>query len=289
MPNNWQRDKILMTTTEAPQSGTKKSHFNKMNIPCCIERAYDKHGNYVATGNFAPGFDWIKDDGVIAAEHIHGTNVRIYVVKGNVEKVFTRRNDVTNPYGNKEIFFSIEESQRRGLLHRNGEECGTIPFTPAKLRADMIFDYPYWISRDYQKRRMSFDQWGKLPKTVENISNWLKEDLASQLKNDLDHFVDCGAPTHNTNGIARPYGIVFFHPDGRVARVTCNMFSWFYEEFPRTKGKKRRSKITKDEWENMSEDEKAKVRQLKKDRIAKRDSEHQDFKRAIAELQNAVR
>lgn len=268
-------------TEDAPIVG-KKSHYNQMNIPCCIERKLNAKGHYVATGNFKPEFDWVLEEGVVAAEHIRGTNVCVTTTRvesrPDIFCITTRRNPMVEYFGNPELYVAVGESIDRGLIEFPNKEtdsdlshCGTVVHIGQWTQERTAFGYPYWVSRDFQKRRMSYGQWGKHPKTVENISNWLKEDLFSRLKCGFDEYIGCGKPTHAKQyNHHRPYGIVFFHPDGRCARVTCDNFEWYYEEglgrsSSRGASKKR---MTKEQWEALSDDEKQAIRKAKAERFS---------------------
>ena len=64
---------------------------------------------------------------------------------------------------------------------------------------------------------MAYTCWGKYPKTFESMSEWFKElmplyALRTNGKDEVCPFVE---------------GIVFTHPDGRMAKLRRDMFDWY--------------------------------------------------------------
>jgi hypothetical protein len=61
---------------------------------------------------------------------------------------------------------------------------------------------------------LTYKSWGKYPKDFNTISEWFKElmPLYAMRKADSKGFVE---------------GIVFTHPDGRMAKLRRDMFDWY--------------------------------------------------------------
>lgn len=245
---------------------TERRRFaNPMHVQPCIERKVDSNGNYVATGNWRPGFEWIQDEGVIVCELVKGMHVKLFFHRGDEVTVSTRRQTGITFIQNKGIYLAIDISKSRQLIphDENGiieekELIGVIPNIGAMTYDSAAWGFPLWIPLSHMIKKMRYGQWGKLPKTVQNVSNWLKEDLTTFLPVDIARKVGCGRPTHNKMAhCARPYGLMFVHPDGRYGRVSCEMFDWYYEEgMGRPRKPKNNNKMTKARWEVMNEQEK---------------------------------
>ena len=72
-----------------------------------------------------------------------------------------------------------------------------------------------WIPFEtFGQKHLKYKSWGKYPKDFKNISEWFKElmPLYALMKGDKEGFVE---------------GIVFTHPDGRMAKLRKDMFDWF--------------------------------------------------------------
>ena len=71
----------------------------------------------------------------------------------------------------------------------------------------------------YGQKHLKYKSWGKYPKDFDNISEWFKELMPLYMlrKGVKDGFVE---------------GVVFTHPDGRMAKLRKDMFDWYYEQNP---------------------------------------------------------
>lgn len=176
------------------------------------------NGEYVVTPKIAEGYEWVfNDDKVLAVEKLHGTNVSILIQDGVITSVWNRTERI--PFFNRGKKHIIE-----GLL--NSYERSYMEFLPdgqhfGELIGEKVNGNPYkiqghlWIPfKTYSNNHLSYKSWGKYPKTFESISEWFKTlmPLYAMKHGDKEGFVE---------------GVVFTHPDGRMAKLRKDMFSWY--------------------------------------------------------------
>lgn len=173
---------------------------------------------YIVTNEIAEGYEWVFDDEkVMAIEKLHGTNVSIAIQDGVIVGCWNRTTRV--PFFNKGKEFII-----MGLISSFAK--GYMEFLPdgqhfGELIGERVNGNPYKIKGNlwipfgtYGQKHLRYKCWGKYPKTFDSISDWFKELMplyASRL-GDREGFVE---------------GIVFTHPDGRMAKLRRDMFDWF--------------------------------------------------------------
>lgn len=175
-------------------------------------------GRYVVTAKIAEGYEWVfKDDSVLAIEKLHGTNVSILIQDGIITSVWNRTERI--PFFNKgkiHIILGILESYKRGYTEflLDGQHFGEligekVNGNPYKLKGNL------WIPFSaYSRKHLSYNSWGKYPKDFKSISEWFKTlmPLYTTRQGDKEGFVE---------------GVVFTHPDGRMAKLRKDMFNWF--------------------------------------------------------------
>lgn len=183
-------------------------------------------GRYVVTPEINPGYEWVfNDDSVMALEKLNGTNVSIVIENGVINSVWNRTQRI--PFFNKgkrHIIDGLLESFERGhmALLPDGQHFGEligpkVNGNPYKLEKHI------WIPfNTYCRKHLRYKSWGKYPKTFEAISEWFKElmPLYSLMKGNKDGYVE---------------GIVFTHPDGRMAKLRRDMFKFYWEDTKRKK------------------------------------------------------
>ena len=177
-----------------------------------------KDGNYVVKDLIATGYEWVfEDESVMAIEKLHGTNVSILIQDGNITSIWNRTERL--PFFNKGKKFIIE-----GLL--NSFERGYMSFLSdgqhfGELIGKKVNGNPYkieghlWIPFEtFAQKHLRYKSWGKYPKDFNTISEWFKElmPLYSLMQDNGTKFCE---------------GIVFTHPNGRMAKLRCDMFDWF--------------------------------------------------------------
>lgn len=175
-------------------------------------------GQYIVVDEITEGYEWVfEDDAVIAIEKLHGTNVSILIQDGVVTGIWNRTERI--PFFNKGKKWLVE-----GLL--NSFERGYISMLPdgqhfGELIGPKVNGNPYkleehlWIPfSTYGQKHLKYKSWGKYSKDFNTISDWFKElmPLFAMKRGDKEGFVE---------------GIVFTHPDGRMAKLRCDMFDWF--------------------------------------------------------------
>jgi len=256
------------------------SQYDAMRPPCPIIRKKDSQNRSINTGEWKPGFEWIQDIGVKCFELVYGINITIDIETDifssvNIVNIYTR-NTIISPIKDYNVYNHILES-----LY-NYHKRKPIPKGEVRLFATLVpkYDYSNYNNHEYyiffrnDSIKKSYTNWGSQLITIENISNWLKDDLESKINNNSNNSkynVYRGFPidTLEKNYMCneRPYGLMFTHPDGRIARIRCCDFLWYWEELEnKHKPKKlKREKIhmTKDTWNNLTEEQKQQIRNSK--------------------------
>lgn len=174
------------------------------------------NGNYIVTPEIDPDYRWVfEDESVICQEKLDGTNVSIVIEDGRVTKVFNRTNEM-DMLSKNPVMEAVRNAYEKDYCNFTdgqyfGEAVGDrIQGNPYKLK-DAI-----WLPfNTYFVKHLTYRTWGKYPKTYEVISEWLKDGLFplfASSKGDKAGFVE---------------GVVFHHPDGRMAKLRRDMFDWF--------------------------------------------------------------
>lgn len=205
-------------------------------------RELNEEGEYLVIDKITEGYEWVfEDDKVMAIEKLHGTNVSIVLEGGNITSIWNRTERI--PFinkGKKHIVEGILNSYERGYIdllpdgQHFGELVGPkVNGNPYKLREHI------WIPfSTFAQNHLRYKSWGKYPKDFKTISKWFETDLiplyASMIQGEEGR----------ENGFVE--GVVFTHPDGRMAKLRKDMFDWF-------KGERHN-----DGYQNKREDEKEK-------------------------------
>jgi hypothetical protein len=179
------------------------------------------NGRYILTPEITKGYEWVfEDESVMAIEKLHGTNVSIVIEEGQIKSIWNRTERIL--FFNKGKSFIIDgvlESFRRGYtdLLDDGQHFG-------ELIGEKVNGNPYkikghlWIPFEtFAQNHLKYKSWGKYPKDFKSISEWFKELIPLY-----------ASMSGNRNGFVE--GIVFTHPDGRMAKLRRDMFEWFKGE-----------------------------------------------------------
>jgi len=185
-----------------------------------------RDGLHVVTPQIEDGYEWVFDDGVKAVDKLNGTNICINIRSGLLETVDNRTNRlINNPH--LSVFHSKNTNRvLKGILH--SFEKKWVPLTESgtfygELIAPDIngnlheTDIPMFVPFDFLDKTCHWNSWyeKRYPKNFAMISDWFKDlhSLFSKryLKKDV---------------LAE--GLVFVHPDGRMAKLRRDMFDWYH-------------------------------------------------------------
>ena len=182
-----------------------------------FKRKIDAKGYFTVFDEVEEGMDWVfEGESVLATEKLDGTNVSIIIEGGTIVQIFNRTECI--PFFSKGKSFIVKgvlESFEKGYCDLpDGQHFG-------ELIGEKVNGNPYrldghlWIPfSTYVNGRLVYKSWGKYPKTFQAISGWLEKDIFSLFM-------------RRKGIIEKPEGIVFVHPDGRMAKLRLDMFSWF--------------------------------------------------------------
>lgn len=193
-------------------------------------RVLNEKGEYLVTPQIAPGYEWVfEDESVMAIEKLHGTNVSIIIEHGQITSIWNRTERI--PFFNSKKRFIVEgilESFERGYCNLpDGQWFG-------ELIGPKVNGNPYglqkhvWIPfRTFGQKHLKYKSWGKYPKDFQTISAWFKEliPLYALMQGDGEAVKDAEGKATSYKGFVE--GIVFTHPDGRMAKLRRDMFDWY--------------------------------------------------------------
>ena len=180
------------------------------------------NGVYVVTPEIVPGYEWVfTDPSVKAIEKLHGTNVSIIIQDGVITAIFNRTERL--PFFNRgkaHIIRGVLESYERGYMEKllDGQHFGEligekINGNPYKIKGNLWIPFELMEDKD-----LYYKSWGKYPKTFDAISEWFKTLMP------LYALREHGKEVMTTGFVE---GVVFTHPDGRMAKLRRDMYPWF--------------------------------------------------------------
>lgn len=180
------------------------------------------NGEYIVTSEIDPDYQWIFEDGVKAVDKIDGTNVCIVIEKGNIARVFNRTTEkfifnVNQTKWEGAAMEGIAKAIQRDWLSSlgDGEHYGELIGEIFNGNRHQIQGHLF-VPFTYLREKCHWHSWvqNKYPKTFEAISDWFKE--LPSLFNKRLKLLDIQAE-----------GLVFYHPDGRMAKLRLDMFDWY--------------------------------------------------------------
>ena len=187
-----------------------------------FRRKINDKGNYVVIDEINPGYEWVFNDPyVMAIEKLDGTNVSIEIKNGEIVAIMNRTAKI--PFFSKTHKFIVEgvlNSFEKGYLNNlsDGQYFGEligekIASNPYKIKSHLWLPF-----NGFCKKHLVYKSWGKYSKDFKTISEWFK--------NDLIPLYSCmvQGSEGRKNGFVE--GIVFTHPDGRMAKLRRDMFDW---------------------------------------------------------------
>ena len=187
-------------------------------------------GNYIVTNEIEEGYDWVfEDETVMAIEKLHGTNVSIQITDGVVTGMWNRTERI--PFFNKgraHIVKGILNSYQKGYLEflGDGQHFGELIGPKVNGNPYKLEEHVWIPFESYGQKHLKYTCWGKYPKTFESISEWFKELMP--LYNYRTHGKIMGSGGNKmVEQTQFVEGIVFTHPDGRMAKLRRDMFDWY--------------------------------------------------------------
>jgi hypothetical protein len=198
--------------------------FPKIKSP--FKRVHNAKGHYVVTPEIEEGCEWIFEDNVRAVDKLHGTNICVHFRNGHVVAIDNRSTRIMQE---PIAILGKKHGQRTrfllGLLH-SAEREWLDPFVDGPVYGELIapdintnlheVPYPLFVPFSYLYDKCHWKSWikNKYPKDFESISNWFKE-LTSLFTERV----------FKRQLLAE--GLVFCHPDGRMAKLRRDMFDWY--------------------------------------------------------------
>lgn len=185
----------------------------KLQSPFVRER--NDAGDYCVTPEIVVGYEWVFDDPrVRAVEKLHGTNVSVCVQDGMIMGVWNRKTRI--PFFNRgkdEIIDGVREAYKRKYIDMlpDGQHFG-------ELIGEKYHKNPYkierhlWVPFVRLQNQYAYKSWGRYPKTFDAISEWFRDLMPLYGRKTDSDFVE---------------GVVFTHPDGRMAKLRRDMFDWY--------------------------------------------------------------
>ena len=179
------------------------------------------NGKYVVTPEINPDYRWVFDEPAVKAiEKLDGTNVSIAVEKGEVTQIYNRTIKVGFWSGSPIIQCLLNSAEKKWLRFSDGQYFGEavgekIQANPLNLKKRM------WMPFELAKTKLMYTSFYKHDRTFENWSSWFKDYLFSLMARKY-------AVDKEKKVFAE--GVVFYHPDGRMAKLRRSMFDWYSGE-----------------------------------------------------------
>lgn len=176
-------------------------------------------GRYVVTPRIAEGYEWVfTDDSVACLEKLDGTNVSIIMRDGAVQSIWNRTNQIHFFDTGKSFIVKglINAAERGYLALPEGQHFGELIGPKVNGDSYQLREHIWIPFKTYAMEHLRYKSWGKYPRDYATISRWFQEDIFSLYFARLN------------KGCKRyPEGVVFHHPDGRMAKLRRDMFLWY--------------------------------------------------------------
>lgn len=197
-------------------------------IKCVYERKTDwinGKKRYLVQNKILEDNIWFFDKGVRAVDKLHGTNICVWIESGKIMAIDNRGNRIVpepsiNTTMSKDtarvvsgILYAIEKGWLKNLA--SGRHYGELIAPDINGNLHNV-DRPLFVPFAYLLAKCHWKSWvsNKYPKTFEALSDWFRElpSLFSQR-------------VVKENILAE--GLVFWHPEGHVAKLRRDMYEWF--------------------------------------------------------------
>lgn len=187
------------------------------------------NGRYVVTPKIEEGYEWVfEDNAVRAVDKLHGTNVCVHFEGGIFKALDNRTTRIIHEpnislTGSKTTFRMIQ-AVINAIEMKLLDDVDT-----ASIYGEIIgptwngnihrAEQPLFVPFDRLREKYHWHSWinNHYPKTFKAISEWFKE-LPSLFSD------------RKLKRKAVGEGIVFTHPDGRMAKLRRDMFDWYEGE-----------------------------------------------------------
>jgi len=198
-----------------------------------FKRHENSDGDYVVYDEVNEDYEWVFEEAekVMAVEKLHGTNVSVVIEDGNITAVFNRENRVPAYPRDKQhqyIMRGILNSINRGYLDlKDGQWFGEL-IGPKFHNNPHQVDEHVWIPfQRYARKHLEYKSYGEYGTDFDSISRWFKEELFSLFYSQW-HGTDLDTASVSNGTFCE--GVMFTHPDGRMAKLRRDMFEWYEGE-----------------------------------------------------------
>lgn len=181
-------------------------------------------GDYLAIPDLNEGMEWVFEDGVRAVDKLDGTNVCIVSENGQLQVIDNRKtriwDGIIGPDLSKNAcraLSGILNSMEKGWLDGlgDGRHYGELIAPSINANRHRV-DRPYWVPFAYLYEKCHWKTWVRntYPKDFDSIKEWFRN--MPSLFNDRHRWLP--------DILAE--GLIFWHPDGRVAKLRRDMFNY---------------------------------------------------------------
>lgn len=203
--------------------------FPKVKSP--FIRKDNEAGHYVVTPEIEPGYEWVfTEPAVRAVDKLHGTNICVHIEGGYVTAVDNRANRIIrdarlNAYPDKreaQFFAGLFGAMEKEWLKFLGDGAHYGELIGPNINSNLHrVDRYYFVPFKYLYEKCHWHSWvqNKYPKTFESISEWFKN-LPSLFSQQMHK-------NYASMELPLAEGLVFHHPDGRMAKLRRDMFDWY--------------------------------------------------------------
>jgi hypothetical protein len=200
--------------------------FPKLQSP--FVRIDNVNKQHVVIPQLENGYEWIFDKGTICTEKLDGSDVSVIIERGKLTRIFNRENEI-------DFFSKGKDFIVDGIRHAH--QNGKCNFTDGQYFGELIGEKlqknPYqikghtWVPFDpYCKEALRYHCWDNILGTVDVKS---KESVCAAFDIISEWFqYGLNSIYLRQKGITQfAEGVVFYSPEGRMAKLRRDMFDWF--------------------------------------------------------------
>ncbi|MEI9479633.1 MAG: RNA ligase family protein [Deltaproteobacteria bacterium] len=180
-----------------------------------------------------PDYRWVFEPGSVAVEKLDGTNVSVSSEPGG--HIYNRTNEIPLfGKGSKRFVIGVLNAIERGYYIPQPEQVFGELIGP-KVQGNVYgLEENLWIPFDHLKMKYSFRFW---PSILEEIAGWSDAEIYAYISDIFKGLWSVFKRAHgggphvvNENTLfegSAAEGIVFYSPDGRMAKLRRDMFNWW--------------------------------------------------------------